>query len=172
MKRQFETAFTLEDANRAFDEWGANCGPGAVAGMLGRTLDEVKPHMGVFSKKRNYTNPKLMYDVLDSIGVKWKLKKQKDWPDYGLVRVQWHGPWTDLGAHWRARLRHSHWIGVMVSKAGAGVGVFDINCINNGTGWISLKDWEFLVVPWLLGEVEPEADGEWSITHSIELDSI
>lgn len=35
--------FTLEDAQRASQEWGANCGPGAIAAIMGMTLDEVRP---------------------------------------------------------------------------------------------------------------------------------
>ena len=48
MKIGNDAAFTWEDANRAQEEWGANCGPGAVALMLGWTLDEIRPYMGRF----------------------------------------------------------------------------------------------------------------------------
>ena len=37
--------FSLSDAERVQDEWGANCGPGAVAAICGLTLDELRPHM-------------------------------------------------------------------------------------------------------------------------------
>lgn len=35
--------FTVEEAEGAGKVWGANCGPGAIAGILGMTLDEVRP---------------------------------------------------------------------------------------------------------------------------------
>lgn len=35
--------FSLEDAQRAAETWGANCGPGALAAVLGLSLDAVHP---------------------------------------------------------------------------------------------------------------------------------
>jgi hypothetical protein len=49
------------------------------------------------------------------------------------------------------------------------IGIFDINALNNGTGWCSLKDWGEMLVPWLLKDIEPGADGLWSLTHVIEI---
>ena len=51
--------FTLEDAERAGDEWGLNCGPAAIAAMNGLTLEELRPHLGDFEQKR-YTNRHLV----------------------------------------------------------------------------------------------------------------
>lgn len=31
--------FTMDDMIRANEEWGANCGPGAIAAIMGMTLD-------------------------------------------------------------------------------------------------------------------------------------
>lgn len=157
--------FTLEDAQRAADEWGANCGPGALAAVLGLTLEEVRPHLGDFGRK-HYTNPSLMLSALRSLGARWT-KAAAPWPRHGLVRVQWEGPWTKPGVPMRARYRHTHWIGA--ATADGDVGVFDINCINNGTGWVALADWERIVVPWILKECEPKADGHWHPTHVLEI---
>src|SRR5271169_3094343 len=88
--------FTLDDAQRAGDEWGANCGPAALAMVAGLSLDKVRPHMGDFERK-GYTNPTLMLECLNRIGVKWMHKKPLEWPHFGLVRVQWEGPWTAPG---------------------------------------------------------------------------
>src|ERR1017187_9653230 len=89
--------FTLEDAERAGDEWGLNCGPAAIAVMNRLSLEELRPHLGDFEQKR-YTNPTLMWSILKSIGASWKLRKDgHKWPKYGLVRVQWEGPWTAPG---------------------------------------------------------------------------
>lgn len=167
--------FTADDAQRAHDTWGANCGPGALAAILGLTLDEVRPHMGDFERK-GYTNPTLMFSALRSIGARWGSKAPTQatgiscWPTWGLCRVQWEGPWTKPGVPIAARYRHTHWIGASQRHGSANVGIFDINCIGNGTGWASLDDWNRVVVPWVLRECVPRADGRWHLTHVIEVD--
>jgi hypothetical protein len=65
---------TLDDLARANDEWGANCGPGALAAIMDLTLDEVRPHLPGFEAKR-YTNPTMMFAALDGLKVKWRLAK-------------------------------------------------------------------------------------------------
>ena len=101
--------FTADDAERAHAVWGANCGPGSLAAIMGMTLDDVRPHLLGFDAKR-YTTPSMMNDALRSIGRPWK-KIGAAWPGYGLVRVQWEGPWTDPGVPMVARYRYTHWIG-------------------------------------------------------------
>lgn len=163
--------FTEADADRANDEWGANCGPGAIAAIMGLTLDELRPNLGDFEKKR-YTNPTLMWSVLDRIGAKWRLEKPPvEWPNYGLVRVQWEGPWTAPGVPARVAYRHTHWVAAQrdESRDDDEVGVFDINAMNVG-GWVSAHDWANLLVPWLLKECEPKASGTWHFTHVVEIE--
>ena len=159
--------FSLEDAQRAADTWGANCGPGALAAVLDKTLDHVRPHLGDFERKR-YTNPTLMWSALRSLGVRWKLTYE--WPRNGLIRVQWEGPWTAPGVPMKARYRHTHWIGCRstLGEPGGKVLIFDINCICVG-GWVPYQEWEGQVVPWLLRQCEPKANGRWTTTHRVEL---
>ena len=159
--------FTAVDAERAYDEWGANCGPAAVAAITGRTLDEVRPFLGDFERKR-YTKPTLMWAILDAVDARWRrLGPPLDWPLHGLARIQWHGPWTRPGVPPRAAYWHTHW--VAASRRGDEIGVFDINALGNGSGWCSLSDWSGRLVPWLLEQYEPKADGGWSITHAVEV---
>ena len=168
------TPFTLADADRAHDEWGCNCGPGALAAMAGLTLDEVRPHMGDFERK-HYTNPTLMFAALGSLSragilFGWQQNASRlvrDWPRCGLARIQWEGPWTLPGVPLRARYRYTHWVGCRHGRAS--IGIFDINCINNGTGWVSLEDWRAAVVPSLVA-LDPRANGRWHVTHSIEVE--
>ncbi len=166
-------AFTHEDANRAYDEWGCNCGPGALAAIMNMTLDEVRPHIPGFDQKR-YTNPTMMNEALRSIGRPWW--KIESPPTYGLCRVQWEGPWTEPGVPMRARYRHTHWIAIqnprhasMLNQIHREAGIFDINAMNVG-GWIAYSDWATILVPWLLKEVAPRASGRWHITHNIEVE--
>jgi hypothetical protein len=165
--------FNLADAERAADVWGCNCGPGALAAIMGLTLDEVLAHLSGFEKK-GYTNPTMMIDALDRIGVRWRARglasnvPKLDFPKYGLARIQWEGPWSARGMNPRWGYRHSHWIGA--AHSGGEIGIFDINCINNGSGWVALREWCDVVVPFILREAVPRADGKWHITHAIEVD--
>lgn len=155
--------FDGDAAQHAGDEWGFNCGPGSIAAILDLTPAEVRPHLGDFEKKR-YTNPTLMFEILNRIGAKWK-KREKVWPRYGLVRVQWEGPWTAPGAPMMARYRHTHWVGAQRFGRAADIWVFDINAAYFG-GWIPFAEWSNQLVPWLLNECEPKASGKWHITHA------
>jgi hypothetical protein len=162
--------FNLADSDRAHDEWGANCGPAALAAIMGLTLDEVRPHMGDFEHK-GYTNPTLMFDALKSLGANWRrvdgVRPPGYWPRYGLARIQWEGPWTAMGVPMRVRYRQTHWVGSAAVSPVASV--FDINCINNGSGWVSSAEWRNIVVPHILNECVPKANGKWHITHAIEV---
>lgn len=169
------TRFTHEDADRAYDQWGANCGPGALAAIMDLTLDEIRPHMGDFEAK-GYTNPTLMIDCLKRAGAKFAVRREWpghrgvwDFPFYGLCRVQWEGPWTEPGVPIRVRYRHTHWIGATQAKWCVNIGIFDINCINNGAGWVTFQDWQKIVVPLLTGAI-PRANGKWHLTHFIEVE--
>lgn len=163
-------------AERAADEWGCNCGPAALAAIMNMTLDEVRPHMGDFESK-GYTNPTLMFGALKSVGARYVSSTPSraapagcwDWPNWGLCRVQWEGPWTKPGVPIRARYRQTHWIGVCHPPRSETVGIFDVNCLQNGSGWVSFLDWEMMVVPWLLKNAVPRADGKWHLTHAVEV---
>lgn len=161
--------FTAADMQAAHDLWGANCGPGALAGVLGLTLEELRPHLSDFEAKR-YTNPLMMWRILNGLeqfGLGWSKKQRPPpYPDFGLARVQWEGPWTEPAAHPMARYRQTHWVGVCC-RAIDDVGIFDANAMESG-GWISLEDWSTTLVPWLLQD-NPKAYGSWSLTHSIEI---
>jgi len=162
--------FTLADVERAADEWGCNCGPASVAAICGLTLDEVRPHLGDFERK-HHTNPTLMWGILRSLGVRFSCRRydwtRDGWPTWGLARVQWEGPWTAPGVPPVVAYRFSHWVGAKMVQNG--VGIFDVNCLNNGSGWCSVKDWTNIVVPWITKQY-PRANGGWHITHAVEIE--
>ncbi len=161
--------FTFAEANHAGDEWGLNCGPAAIATMTRLSLDELRPHLGDFEQK-HYTNPTLMWSILKSIGVFWAICKDgRKWPKYGLVRVQWEGPWTAPGVPMAARYRHTHWVGAMYLADGEEQMIFDINCLKEMGGWVPLAMWESSVVPYILKYCEPKANGLWHPTHVVEV---
>ena len=173
MKIGNNAAFTWEDANRAQEEWGANCGPGAVALMLGWTLDEIRPYMGDFEKKTLHQHhahaPGAGQYRRHLEQGQTKVNPDNGWPEFGLVRIQWHGPWMN---HWAGKQRHTHWVGAATCQSTGTVLVFDINTLSeiNETGGCTLDRWRMSIVPWILQHCEPKADGKWSITHAIELD--
>lgn len=162
----------IEDVDRAYDEWGANCGPAAVAEICGLSLDDVRSHFegSGFADKR-YTNPTMMLAVLRSLqstGVSWR-SIGASWPRRGLVRIQWGGRWMREGVPIRARYRHTHWIATM--DAAHGRGIFDINAVGQGAcinGWTTAQAWEEILVPWLTKGIAG-SDGTWSLTHGIEV---
>lgn len=168
MSDKLTPRFTLEDAQRAGDAWGFNCGPGALCAVLHKTPDGIRPHLLTFEQKR-YTNPTLMLDILRGLGVKFK---QTHWdnqgsllykrPALGLMRVQWSGPWCNPGVPMAARYRHTHWVGLCDGQ------VFDINCMCAG-GWVSWREWVEEVAPWLIKECCPKGDGRWWPTHILAI---
>lgn len=113
-------------------------------------------------------DPSMMNDALRTIGRPWK-KIGAVWPAYGLVRIQWEGPWTEPGVPMRARYRYTHWIGAESGRHS--IGIFDINCMRPGelgSGWCSLADWSTILVPHIVQQYK-RATGKWHITHAIEI---
>lgn len=162
--------FSRSDAIRASDEWGANCGPAALAAVMGMTLEQVRPHMGDFESKQ-YTNPTLMFAALASIGRPWR-KIGPELPSYGLARIQWEGPWTEPGVPMRVRYRHTHWVGWCRKSRFGDEAAFDVNALGGREwdGWVNYAAWANTVVPWILRACEPKANGRWHVTHGIEVD--
>lgn len=171
--------FTIEEAQAAGDAWRFNCGPAALCAILGKKPEEIRPHLLDFEAK-GYTNPSLMACILHDLGVDFRRVYEgvhppniARYPDFGLVRVQWGGPWTKDGVPMRARYRHTHWIATRrigeESPDGQGREVFDVNAMSIG-GWLPWIEWESQLVPWLLKQVEPKGNGDWWPTHCWEIE--
>lgn len=161
--------FDIDDCEHAYQTWKCSCGPTSLAVLAGLTLDEIRPYLGDFERK-GYLNPTLMFECLNRLGLRYRrMRPPLDWPAFGLVRVQWEGPWTAPGVPIQARYRHTHLVASM--KVDGAQWVFDHNCMCVG-GWVSLQEWDQKVVPWLLKECEPKADGKWHITHSIKIERL
>jgi hypothetical protein len=160
-------SFAIDDAQAAGDTWGFNCGPGAIAAVVRMTPDELRPYMGDFEQK-GYTNPTLMFEILKRLGVGYRMIDKGIWPAYGLVRIQWHGPWMNPGVPIKARYRKTHWIGCRDTPGGRQM--FDVNCMCVG-GWVPEEEWKEQVAPWLAGSLVKGYDGNWSMTHCIEVET-
>lgn len=169
-----------EEVQQAASEWGYNCGPGALCGLLGLKPSQVRPHLGDFEAK-GFLNPTMMRDVLDSLGYcyNWKRIIYRDvhtgkktlrgntsivrWPDRGLVRVQWDGPWCDPDAYVAAPYSRTHWVACR-GQNGHPHQIFDVNPHT----WTSYAEWVEVVVPLMLDEVKGST-GAWWPTHCVDL---
>jgi len=161
--------FTEQDAQKAYDDWGANCGPNALAFAMGLHIDKVKGLIRGFDS-RGYTSPTMMRQALNDLGTRYisvnVLKPEP--PHYAdiesmfderaaLVRIQWEGPWTEPGANPKWAYRQTHWVATWLNDNTAFV--FDVN-----GGVRTLESWEKEIVP-LLVEHTPRATGGWFPTH-------
>lgn len=162
--------FMRRDAEAAHSEWGCNCGPAAIAAVMGLKLDEVRPFMGDFERKR-YTNPTLMFETLDRLGRPYARIGTRV-PSFGLVRIQWEGPWTEPGVPIRARYRHTHWVGWCRNSRFGLEAVFDVNALGGRRfdGWACYADWSHIIAPWIIENLVPGGTGRWHFTHGIEVE--
>lgn len=142
--------FGPPDVDQAYSAWGANCGPAALAALLGCEVAKVRPLLG--DDWPGYTNPTHLRKALAAAG--WQVSK-RTFADHrevietgsaGLAHVQFSGPWEAGGA--RAAYRHTHWISYRVT--GDGLMVFDINAVElPGNGWLPVAEWDEGVAPQL-----------------------
>lgn len=169
------TRFTASDVARANAAWLCSCGPCALAAILDLTLDEVRPHfMPAFP---GYTNLTRMRRALEAAGRQFRVERcdhpfiepGREWPSWGLCRIQWHGPWTQPGANPRWAYTHTHWIAAW--RAAPAICVFDVNAMEyeDDNGWLPLSDWSACTVPRLTADIK-RATGGWHLTHSIEVE--
>src|SRR5262249_24538420 len=122
----WQLKFDQQTARRAYDEWGCNCGPSALAAVMGLSLDEIRPCMGPFEQRR-YTNITKMREAIQAAGGRIT-RCYKSWPvaGYGLVRIQWGGPWILNGKPARWAARATHWIATF-RDCGSNLYIFDVN---------------------------------------------
>lgn len=173
-------SITKSDFQMTEKAFGAcNCGPTALAIMLSMPALEVTRHIPGY-KEKHYVNPTMMQSALTSLGVKFHPRFRRGYErvanedphllcEYGLCRIQWCGPWTDPGANAKWAYRQTHWVASMnvlrpIQREGYNTVVFDVN-----SGWTSQLHWEAHTVPSLV-KMYPRANGEWFVTHRIELE--
>ena len=114
-----------KDVDSAHNEWKANCGPAAVAAILGRSVHSVRSAFPGFPAKP-WTNVTTMKSALRSLGVEFAVVADK-MPDHGLAFLQFNRPELPT----RAQYRHTHWI------AKSGLAVYDagVDELMSGPRW-------------------------------------
>ncbi len=170
----FEYPFTEHEAQAAYDEWNANCGPTSLAFALQIGLDQVRGKIPGFNQK-GYTSPTMMKAGLAALGrtflhVYGELTEAAMFhKNIALTRIQWCGPWTKPGANARWAYGATHWVaswaheekGAFLGYKSTKVGLFVFDC--NG-GIRSFDSWKKEIIP-LIVESIPRADGMWFPTH-------
>lgn len=142
----------LPDTIEADLAWGANCGPMSLAAVLGLPTVEaarelVQPFRGFMSPTDMRTAVRAARDrgMCEMIGQGTiGLGDPDPWPQLGLVRIQWLGPWCDPGVNPRAAYRCTHWIGVRTVVEPPALPGAPVVMVYDATPnrWIPLWAWE------------------------------
>ena len=103
--------YNPDDVAEAHDAWGANCGPAALAAILHRPVMQVARYFPDFPEKP-WTTPTKMTDAMMQAGIK-SYGTVESWPVYGLVFIQFEGPWEKPGVPPGAAYRHTHWVAAL-----------------------------------------------------------
>ncbi len=136
---------------------GARCGHGAFAAAL--SLPVITAMQGfprLIEEGVSWVNESAMIEALVRSGRPFHKVSQSDWPQHGLVQVQWLGPWSEPGnpSTWSRARRH--WIAVH------GDLIWDANF----QMWVSKTDWAILI---RAEGVMPAKATNWTKITSIEV---
>lgn len=168
--------FTQEDAERAWREWGMNCGPAALAAIMSFRLNDARRIVETvgFAQKK-YMNPTMMMQAVQLSGsvvvnqrrrytkpLLLEEQVEKEFPEHGLARIQWSGPWTEPGANERWAYSYTHWVASW--RMGGWTLIYDIN-----GGMMNFRDWRANIVPHIISTIK-RADGNFFVTHSWEIE--
>lgn len=147
------------DVDAAYAAWGADCGPCALAALLGCEVGMVRMMLDEGFPKRRYMNPTHMLEALRRSGVN-STSTGPEAPKRGLAFIQWEGPWTAPGTKIAWAYRHTHWIAV------EGDMVYDVNA----DAWVTFDLWK-KVMPELIRQEVKGATGGWFVRRGFEVPS-
>lgn len=164
--------YTPPDLLAAYDAWGANCGPGALAAALGVPVMALRDVFPWFPRT-SHTTPTKLEEVLRALALQdrtggWSRVSDGSTPDNGVSMVQFTGPWTDparASEPWVRRVAPKFTHFVAVATAEGVPHVYDVNHGEAG-GWLPALDWEVHTVPDLLDFYRTERDKRvtgWSV---------
>jgi hypothetical protein len=142
----------VPDLNEQHRLWGANCGPSALAAILGMTAAEVRPLVERVQGGRflNYMNAGHLIDALRQAGRQvWRVecsRGQVQWPKAReLCVIQFDGPWCEPEVPAKARFRHTH----IVASIRGGIMIYD----GNANCWLPKQEWQDKIMPVLQRDV-------------------
>ncbi len=147
--------------------WGANCGPTALAAVLGMSVAAVRPIVEAVQggKFIGYMNAGHLVDCLRQAGrSSWRTdcgRGEVRWPKTrGLCVLQFDGPWCEPGVPAKARYRYTH----IVAAIADGLLIYDCN---NDDVWLPRPKWEREVIAGLVSSTK-RATG-WYTSTSIDV---
>jgi hypothetical protein len=161
---------TLLDVDQAIDDWGANCGPAALAGALGLQLADVRDAVSEDGSFRGYMSITNMKTALARL----RVVPERVWtsPPNGMLAktdgspilccIAWGGPWSVVP---RAAAKHRHFIVYRYGFVGS-VGPGWVCDVNVDGGWILASEWKSQLLPQLLPE---RGDGTWAIQWAAQV---
>lgn len=181
------TLYAPTDVDIANMRWEANCGPGALAAVLGSEVMALRHLFPQFPAKA-YTTLTAMRTAIMNAGFQSTtatparcdgalapLKR-------GLLQIQWAGPWTDSPkANGKWAYLHTHWIGAVCDAWGR-LWIYDVNADHTvtsgnpllsvlsagGGGWIQEADWRVNLAPMFTADID-RASGAWFVLKEIEV---
>lgn len=159
--------FNAVDLQRAYNDWGCNCGPSALAACCRLDLIQAKRAARMFARKK-YMNPADMHAALKAVRMRVTTEhcdggtELDIYPAHGLCLIQWGGPWVSDKYNSRWASCHTHWIASKLIEETRWI--FDINQF----GWKSIEDWSEKTLPLLLAG-DSLRDGTYWLKHSWEV---
>lgn len=135
--------YTPQDIAEAIDAWKANCGPAALAAVLGCPMAVVRDYFPRYPSKP-WTNPTHMKAAIVASGylprltIPSRIKQGRRLPTHGVAFVQF---WSDAieAMPVLRQYQHTHWIATHgESGAEKPAMIYDINA----DGWIPPDDWK------------------------------
>lgn len=172
---------TRTEAVAAYQDWGMNCGPAALAAILDKPFNHVREAVeSVGFAEKKYMSPTMMRKAIRLVGgeivgeqnplaLKNANSNKVTFPLCGLARIQWCGPWTDNVGRVKWAYKHTHWVAAcrLLGDLKGDLVIFDVN-----GGARLYDDWKVRVVPTILAECVPRNNGEWYLTHSWEIEVV
>lgn len=144
--------YTPTDMDDANIEWRANCGPGALAALLGLQVMDVRPRFPHFPEKAR-TNLTQMQEAMGRSRRETPVPPKELAPTgpfprierAAMVQIQWTGRWTTPAANPRYAyldaLKNSHWCAARMTEHG--LWVYDVNFDGPVSGgWMPVATWE------------------------------
>lgn len=146
-------------------------GPAALAAMTGVTAAIAADNLPRF------LDYGLTTEVMMALGLyqmdrrfSWKEHAGEEmtevWPEFGIIRVGFEGPWS-LEGDTLATLRRSHWIATARRPNGERE-VFDVNSISKG-GWVSQEEWSYDVAPEIAKKFGSSGNASWRTLDTFNL---
>jgi hypothetical protein len=144
------------DVAAAAAAWGATCGPAALAAILQLPVVWLRPLLGDYPV-REYMHPTHMRQALTKAQVAQRVMRSSRAIEYayGLLFLQFTGPWCQAGVPVDAASRHTHWVGTAWTTE-YGTMIYDSTAEGREGqqgGWVTKREWLTRILPALTATI-------------------